>query len=190
MWMEWSRAVHVYSTVQYMYQYSTVHVYSTVHYMYTLQYSTVHVCSTVQYMYTSHLSLVSYSVNMTATWVLFRKTTKNPLNSPHAWSPSDSYRQNLTKIKSKSSHITHHTSHITYCMGIFKFNKITSFILKVIFWNSYKLIQNNFSRCSFLKIIIFTMQTQRSCPKFGKQPVSNWRKSFLKKKSFCGKILK
>ena len=46
----------------------------------------------------------------------------------------------LQKIKSGTSHILHHTSHITYCRGICKFYKIVVIKIVVPFNNLLKLI--------------------------------------------------
>ena len=87
----------------------------------------------------------------------------------------------LQKIKSGTSHITHHTSQITYCIWSYKFYKILVIKRAVPFNNSLKLILKKFVKYFFMKIIEFTIQTSMSSPKFFKPTISLWNKALSEK---------
>ena len=87
----------------------------------------------------------------------------------------------LVKIKSGTSPITHHTSHITYYIGIFKFYKILVIKPVVTFNNSSKLILKKFDKYFLMEIITLTIQTHMSCLKLVKTTISRWNKALSEK---------
>jgi hypothetical protein len=62
------------------------------------------------------------------------------------------------KIKSGTSHILHHTSHITYYVWICKFYKILVINTVVTLKNSSKLILETFDKYFLMEIITLTIQ--------------------------------
>ena len=87
--------------------------------------------------------LARYRVHTTATWDQFCNIIKKVRNHSDGmflvfpWLiESRSYK----KIKSGTSHILHHRSQITYCIGICKFYKIVVIKIIVPFNNLFKLI--------------------------------------------------
>ena len=100
----------------------------------------------------------------------------------YLWSPLDSYSINLTtKIKSGTSHIAHHTSHITYYIGICKFYKILVINTVVTFKNSSKLILKTFDEYFLMEIITLTIQTPMASLKSVKPTISRWNKALSEK---------
>mgnify|MGYP007004896390 FL=1 len=121
---------------------------------------------------------------MTATWLCFWKTTTKPLNSSNNKFLNSRWLIETTsykKIKSGSSHVTHHTSHITNCMWNCKFYKIFRIIVVVHFGKSFKLNLNKFMKYFFIKIIVLTKQTPRSSTKLLKLNIL-WGKKISSKK--------
>ena len=124
--------------------------------------------------------LARYRVHTTATWDQFCNIIKKVRNHSDGmflvfpWLiESRSYK----KIKSGTSHITHHTSHITYYIGICKFYKILVINTVVTFNNSSKLILKTFDGYFLMEIITLTIQTPMSGLKLVNPTISPWNKA-------------
>ena len=85
------------------------------------------------------------------------------------------------KIKSGTSHITHHTSHITYYIGISKFYKILVINPVVTFNNSSKLTLKTFDEYFLMEIIALTIQTAMAGLNLVKPTISRWNKALSEK---------
>ena len=128
--------------------------------------------------------LARYCVHTTATWDQFCNIIKKVRNHSDGiflvfpWLiESRSYK----KIKSGTSHITHHTSHITYYIGICKFYKILVINTVVTFNNSSKLILKTFDEYFLMEIITLTIQTPMAGLKSVKPTISRWNKALSEK---------
>ena len=107
------------------------------------------------------------------------------------WSPLDSQSQDLTKkIKSGTSHITHHTSYITYFIGICKFYKILVINTVVTFNKSSKLILKTFDEYFLMEIITLTIKTPMAGLKSVKPTISRWNKALSLKVGLAQKSWK
>ena len=106
--------------------------------------------------------LARYRVHTTATWDQFWniiKMVRNHSDGVSLVSPWLIEYRSYKKIKSGTSHIAHHTSHITYYIGICKFYKILVINTVVTFKNSSKLILKTFDKYFLMNIITLTIQT-------------------------------
>ena len=90
----------------------------------------------------------------------------------------------LQKIQSETSHIMHHTSHITYYIGVCKFYKILVIRPVVPFNNSSKQILKKFGKYLLKKI----KQTPISIPNLVTPNISWWKDTLSKKSFFLMKI--
>ena len=93
----------------------------------------------------------------------------------------------LQKIQSGSSHVTHHTSHITNCMWNCKFYKILRIIVVVHFGKSLRLNRNMFMKYFLIKIIVLTIQIPRSRPELLNLNILWWKTTSSKKLGFAEK---
>ena len=137
--------------------------------------------------------LARYRVHTTATWDKFWNIIKKVRNHSDgvflvsSW-PIES--RSCKKIKSGTSHITHHTSHITYYIGICKFYKILVINTVVTFNNSSQLILTTFDKYVLREIITLTIQTPMSGLKLVKPTISRWNKALSENFGFPQKSLK
>ena len=107
-------------------------------------------------------SLPKLTLHTTATWDKFWniiKLVRNHSDGVSLVSPWLIEYRSYKKIKSWTSHIVHHTSHIAYYIGICKFYKILVINTVVTFKNSSKLILKTFDKYFWMEIITLTIQT-------------------------------
>ena len=119
--------------------------------------------------------LASYCVHTTATWDKFWniiKKVRNHSDGAFLVSPGLIESRSYKKIKSGTSHIAHHTSHITYYIGICKFYKILLINTVVTFKNSSKLILMTVDKYFLMEIITLTIQTLMAGLKLVKPTIS------------------
>ena len=131
--------------------------------------------------------LARYRVHTTATWDQFCniiKKVRNHSDGVFLVFPWLIESRPYKKIQSGTSHITHHTSHITYYIGICKFYKILVIKTMVTFNNSSKLILKTFDKYFLMEIITLTIQTPMSGLKFVKPTISRWNKALSEKFGF------
>ena len=131
--------------------------------------------------------LARYHVHTTATrdqfWNIIKKV-KNHSDGVSLVSPWLIEYRSYKKIKSGTSHIVHHTSHITYYIGICKFYKILVINTVVTFNNSSKLFLKTFDKYFLMEIITLTIQTAMTGIKLVKPTISRWNKALFEKFSF------
>ena len=131
--------------------------------------------------------LARYCVHTTATWDQFCNIIEKVRNHSDGmflvfpWLIESRYYK---KIKSGTSHITHHTSHITYYIGICKFYKILVINTGVTFNNSSKLFLKTFDKYFLMESITLTIQTPMSGKKLVKPTISRWNKALSENYSF------